>query len=73
MPKSLTKLKEEQAKLLAEIKKIEDKEALRIGKMALSSGLMDLDVSDGDLKKLFQDAGAAFRKNKEEPTRQVAS
>jgi uncharacterized protein YydD (DUF2326 family) len=73
MAKSLAKLKEDQAKLEAAIKEAEEKEALRIGRLALSSGLLELNISDGDWKKIFQEAGARFRQKAQEPARQTTS
>ena len=73
MAKSLAKLKEDQAKLEAAIKDAEEKEALRIGKLALNSGLLDLNITDNDWKKIFQEAGARFRQKTQEPAGQASS
>ena len=62
MPKSIAKLKEEQAKIQDEINKLQDKEAMRIGKIALDSGVLDLNISDAEWKKVFQDTADNFRK-----------
>lgn len=73
MAKSLAKLREDQAKLEAAIKEAEEKEALRIGRLALGTGILDLNISDSDWKKVFQEAGARFRQKTPQPSGQATS
>ena len=72
MAKSLAKLKEEQEKLKAQIKEAEEREAHRVGRLAASEGLLDLNISDAEWRQLFKETAARFRQKAEKPAGQAA-
>jgi F0F1-type ATP synthase epsilon subunit len=62
---------EEIAKLKADVAVLEKKEATRIGKIAVSSGLADVKISEADLKKEFVAIASRFSKSKIEQTQNL--
>ena len=50
-------------RIKAELAELESKAAERIGKIALSAGLGDLDIEDAELRKEFEDIASKFRKS----------
>lgn len=49
-------------RIKAELAELESKAAERIGKIALSAGLGDLDIEDAELRKEFEAIASKFRK-----------
>ena len=49
-------------RIKAELAELESKAAERIGKIALSTGLGDLDIEDAELRKEFEAIASKFRK-----------
>lgn len=55
---------EEELKAAREkLRKIEDREALRIGKIALASGLADISISETQLAEEFKKLSERFQKS----------
>ncbi len=59
--KTLATLKAELAAMEEQVAQAEEKAALRIGKLAASEGLLDLDIGDGEWKRLFQEFAGRFQ------------
>jgi hypothetical protein len=49
-------------RIKAELAKLESKAAERIGKIAISAGLGDVDIDDAELRKEFEAIASKFRK-----------
>lgn len=60
-------------RIKAELAELENKAAERIGKMALASGLGDLDIDDASLQKEFEAIASKFRKSEGDQTAPVAA
>lgn len=64
--KTLSERKAEKLKELdrikAELTELESKVAERIGKIAISAGIGDLDIDDASLRKEFEAVASKFRK-----------
>ncbi len=59
-------------RIKAELAELESKAAERIGKLALSVGLGDLDIEDAELRKEFEAIASKFRKNEGKQAATVA-
>lgn len=64
MRKSSSKIRGEIERLNLELKAAETKEAERIGRIALKSGLGDLDIGEVELANLFAEIAGRFRDGK---------
>lgn len=62
MAKPSGRLRDEIARLQEQLKQAETKEAERMGRVALKAGLGELDITDGDLLKAFEELSMRFRK-----------
>jgi hypothetical protein len=60
-------------RIKAELAELENKAAERIGKIALSSGLGDLDIDDAVLRQEFEAIASKFRKNEGKQDSHVAT
>lgn len=60
-------------RIKAELAELENKAAERIGKMALASGLGDLDIDDASLQKEFEAIASKFRKSEGNQAAPVAA
>lgn len=60
--KSIATLKAERAALEAQIAEAEDRAAIKVGKLAATEGLLDLDITDAEWKRIFKDVSARFQK-----------
>lgn len=59
--KSIATLKSEMAALEAQINEAQERAATKVGKLAAAEGLLDLDISDAEWKKLFKELAARFQ------------
>ena len=73
MAKSLSKLKQDLAVLKNRLREAETREALKIGKLAVSEGLADLKLSDAEWREAFQEIAARFCESEKEPARKTQS
>ncbi len=64
MSSNIKKLREDYNKKKAALKAAEDKEALRIGRLALSAGALDYDISNQQWNEIFQSAVNRFSSDK---------
>jgi hypothetical protein len=60
--KSPERIRQEIETLQEELRKAEEREAKRIGLLAIQEGLDKLDLSDAELRKAFKDLTSSFRK-----------
>ncbi len=60
MATNIKKLREEVTKKKLALKEAENKEAQRIGKLALNAGVLDYDITDDQWIELFKDAVIRF-------------
>lgn len=60
MKKPISKIRDEITKLTALLKQAEAHEAERIGYIALKAGLGEIEVSDSELQKAFEDISNRF-------------
>lgn len=59
--KTIATLKAEMAALEAQITEAEERAAIKVGKIAAAEGLLDLDISDAEWKRLFKEFAARFQ------------
>lgn len=59
--RSAEKIKQEINALNEELKQTEDREALRIGRIAVKAGIDRLDMKDAELSKIFAGIAQSFR------------
>lgn len=62
MKKPSSRIREEIAKLQEQLKQAETREAERIGRLALRTGLGDIEIEEGDLVAAFEELAGRFRK-----------
>lgn len=60
-------------RIKAELAKIENKAAERIGKIAIAAGLGDLDIDDALMRKEFEAIASKFRNGEAKQTATVAA
>lgn len=59
--------------LKAEITRLDEREATRLGRLAMKAGLADLAIPDADLLAAFQDLAGRFRQSPQKPAPAPAS
>ncbi|WP_026622783.1 hypothetical protein M728_005368 (plasmid) [Ensifer sp. WSM1721] len=68
MKKPSSKIREEIARLQEQLKQTETREAERIGRIALKSGLGDIEIEEADLQVAFEEIAGRFRGEKGQAT-----
>lgn len=68
--KSIATLKAEMAALEAQISEAEERAAVKIGKLAAAEGLLDLNLSDAEWRKLFKEFAGRFQKRDSDKTQE---
>ena len=53
--------------LKADIQALEDREATRLGRLALKAGIAEVRISDADLLAVLKELAGRFRKNPQQP------
>lgn len=71
MKKPPSKIKEEIGRLQQQLKQAETREAERIGRLALKSGLGDVEIEDSALVAAFEEVAARFWKGSGRTGRQA--
>lgn len=71
--KNIATLKAEMAALEAQIAEAEERAAIKVGKIAAAEGLLDLDITDAEWKRLFKDFAARFQKGAGHETQKGAA
>ncbi len=71
MKKPASKIREEIGRLQELLKQAETREAERIGRLALKSGLGDIEIEDGELVTGFGEVLARFRRGSRRHSRQT--
>ena len=64
MKKPSSRIRQEISKLQEQLKQAETREAERIGRIALRSGLSDIEIEETDLQAAFSDLAKRFRTGK---------
>jgi hypothetical protein len=64
MKKPSSKIREEIARLQEQLRTAETREAERIGRIALRSGLGDAEIEEGELQAAFEDVAKRFHTGK---------
>jgi hypothetical protein len=59
--KNVTKILDDIARLKNELEEVRQKEAGRLGEIAVKAGLSDLEISDRDLLTAFREVAARFQ------------
>ncbi len=70
MKKPSSKIREEIGRLQEQLRQAETREAERIGRLALKSGLGDIEVEDGELVTAFEEVASRFHKGSARTGRQ---
>lgn len=64
MKKTTAKIREDLARLHEQLKQAETRDAERIGRIALKSGLGEIEIEDANLQAAFEDVAKRFRGGK---------
>lgn len=64
MKKPSSKIREEIAKLQDQLRAAETREAERIGRIALRSGIGEIDIEEAELQAAFEEIAGRFREGK---------
>ena len=72
MKKPSSKIREEITRLQEQLKQAESRDAERIGRIALKTGLGDMEIEESELQTAFEELAARFRKGAFQQPRSTA-